>query len=55
MKRKNGFYWVKIYSGKSNWRWVVTEFEGNYWFFQGCRYDDENFQEIDERRIERQT
>jgi len=52
-KRKKGFYWVKIYVRYNTQRWVVSEFDGDYWYFQGCRYEDHNFFEIDENRIER--
>jgi len=56
--RQKGFYWVKIvnqyYTGESsNWRWAVAEFDGSFWYYQGCRYNDENFQQIDETKIER--
>jgi hypothetical protein len=57
-KRKPGFYWVKISSEYSdpetpNWRWVICEFDGTYWYYQGCRYEDKNFLQIDEFRLER--
>ena len=46
-KREDGFYWVKL----GNNRWVVCEYAGICWFFQGASFKDENFKEIDEIEI----
>lgn len=55
MTRAPGFYWVKRRSGK----WTVAEYalddDGGYWMIPGSDmgWDDDDFREIDERRIER--
>jgi hypothetical protein len=56
LKREAGFYWVKIIvrnDPNTKFRWVVAEYDGFFWHYQGCRYESGNFQEIDERRIKR--
>jgi hypothetical protein len=48
-ERKTGFYWVKLW----NDNWIVVEFSGALWGWQGCSFDDNAFKEIDERMIVR--
>lgn len=52
MKRQDGFYWVEI-----NNEWIIAQYyeSDNIWFVAGndCEYDNENFGQIDEQRIER--
>lgn len=47
MKRKAGFYWVKI----KDTRWVVSEWDGTYWYWQGVAYPDQAWEFIDEDRL----
>ena len=47
MKRKIGFYWVKIKDS----RWVVSEWDGAHWHYQGCSYYDNAWEFIDEDRL----
>jgi len=47
MKRKQGFYWVKI----KNARWVVAEWDGVQWNYHGCSYPDSAWQFIEEDRL----
>ena len=46
MKRKAGFYWVYIKD-----RWVVAEFNGYLWNFQGIEYTVEELKFVDEDRL----
>lgn len=50
MKRSTGFYWVKTQDG-----WTIGEYFDDGWnlFEDSLVYIDENFDEIDERKIER--
>lgn len=50
MMRKEGFYWVRIRVGEG-YRWVVAEWFGYGWSWQGGKYDSVNFVEIDEQQI----
>lgn len=53
MNRQPGYYWVK-YRGEweiAKWyEYMTGKFE---WDFFGLQYEDDYFEEIDERRIER--
>jgi hypothetical protein len=46
-KRKPGFYWVKIKGS----RWVVAEWDGVQWSWQGCSYPDQGWEYIEEDRL----
>lgn len=49
MKRKEGFYWVKI----NETGWIIAEFDSNSWVLCGTDffYSDHDFIQIDENRI----
>jgi len=56
LKREKGFYWVRIgvrNDPHNDSCWVVAEYDGFFWHYQGCRYDNGNFKEIDEKQIKR--
>jgi hypothetical protein len=46
-KRSNGYYWVQLYAGK----WIIVEYFGSTWSWQGCSYDDNHFKKIDEKKL----
>lgn len=46
-KRESGFYWVQLRSDN----WIVAEFTGALWAWQGCSFDDNAFKQIDERKL----
>lgn len=49
MKRDNGWYWVKF-----NGKWYIDEWNNDHWENNGAiQMGDEDFEEIDERKIER--
>lgn len=50
-KRKTGYYWVKSYSD-----WFVCYYSNSYgkWRYEDDWISDSRFEEIDEKRIERQ-
>ena len=51
MGRQEGFYWVRL----SDWEWEVAQWLDGSWWTAGSdsHYQDSDFAEIDERRIER--
>lgn len=49
-KQEDGFYWVLINRGNEH-VWTVCEYARGIWNHKGCAYNDENFIEIDERKI----
>ena len=50
--RKEGYYWVKL---RITGVWLVAQFVLNKWYLPGNEfsYKDSDFDEIDERRIEK--
>lgn len=48
MKRKNGFYWVKLCGV-----WCVSEYIGTHWYIAGneIAFNDEEFNSIIEKRL----
>lgn len=48
--REEGFYWVK-----DDEQWIIAEWDGGIWYTHGNDYEfqDSDFQEIDERKIQR--
>jgi hypothetical protein len=52
MKRENGYYFVKDQDGE----WSIAEWNGGRWYCCGIDYtfDDEEWTEIDERRVVRE-
>jgi len=58
MKREEGYYWICI-NKKFN-SWAVGEWFNDQWFIQNSftdtvgRFKDSDFEEIDERKIERE-
>lgn len=48
IKREEGYYWVKFCG-----RWIVSEWDGNYWIIPGyiSASDGTDFEEIDEKRL----
>lgn len=54
MKRKKGYYWVATFKGSSN-IWDIAYWNDGYFTLPGdqSRYYDSNFDEIDEKPIER--
>ena len=50
--REDGYYWVKF-----NYRdWECAEwYMGGWWGCDFCGFDDEQFDQIDERRIVREV
>lgn len=51
--REDGFYWVRY----KRLGWVIAEFECGSWHFKSRLYDysDDDFDQIDERRIVREV
>ena len=50
MKRKNGFYWVKLQG-----EWIVSEwYDESCWLLPGneSTFDDNYFDEINEKKLE---
>lgn len=57
MKRLEGYYWVKYkYSFKATYRdsWEIEYWSCDQWYLEDDAVQDDHFEEIDERRIERQ-
>jgi hypothetical protein len=50
--RKDGFYWVE---GKHGVGWKIAEWSFDNWYLSGIEtpFEDTDFQNIDEKRLER--
>lgn len=49
IKRGNGFYWVRYFSGN----WTICEWKYDMWHHKGASYRNDGFKEVDERIIKR--
>lgn len=55
MKREPGYYWVKPKpNAQVSGEWMVMHWTGTCFWYEDEDYHDDNFEEIDERRIERE-
>ncbi len=52
MKREKGWYWVLTKKSK---QWICYAWDGSYWVHGFIDFTDEDFEEIDERRIIREV
>jgi len=55
MKRKEGYYWVYLFS-PNNFKiegWEISRWDGNSFWYDGHPYNSNCFKEIDERKIRR--
>ena len=55
MKRKEGYYWVYLFSPKnfSYEGWNVARWDGSSFWYDGHPYNENCFSQVDERQIVR--